>query len=246
MGTMASRAWQAVRVETGAAARVPLLGVVAAGRPLHAFPVEGALELPAGLWGGRRVFALRVSGTSMVDEGIRDGDYLIVEPRESADVGQTIVAEVDGGVTVKRLFRERDGRVRLQPANAEMLPLVLAAERVRVVGIVVGVFRRQGFRQAAAPRTRPARRAVDGRTLDLTLRVIDQSLGEAERRAASRQGRAALRLRELAQSLRGLRDCYLATRVPRLRAALLREAARLVRRLRRFDAERSSRLLASP
>jgi ParB-like chromosome segregation protein Spo0J len=141
---------------------------------------------------------------------------------------------------VKRLFKERDGRIRLQPANPEMLPLVVPATRVRVVGAVVGVFRRQGFRAPVANRPRPARATSgDGRTLDLTLRVIEQSVVQAETLATSRRGRTGTRLRDLAQSLRSLRDCYLDTKVPRLREALLREAGEIVRRLRRFDAERA-------
>ena len=114
--------------------------------------LHGVIELPPGLWNGRRVFALRVRGTSMLDEGIRDGDYLLCEPRETVDSGQTVVAEVDGGMTVKRLVREKGGRVRLQPANPEMLALVVPADHVRIIGAVVGVFRRHGFR---APRARP-------------------------------------------------------------------------------------------
>ena len=231
--------WDEIEVVVGAAARVPLLGTVAAGLPFRAFPVTEVLELPAGLWNGRRVFALRVRGASMIDEGIHDGDYLIVEPRETAEYGQTVVAEVDGCVTVKRLYQERDGQVRLQPANPEMLPLVVPATRVRVVGAVVGVFRRQGFRPPAAGRPRPPRPARDARTLDLTLRVIEQSVADAEALATVRRGRTATRLRELAQALRSLRDCYLDTTVPRLRAALLREAGDIVRQLRRFDAERA-------
>jgi repressor LexA len=239
MRTAPRDGWESVEIAVGAGVTVPLLGTVAAGLPFHAFPVEGALELPAGLWNGRRIFALRVRGASMIDEGIRDGDYLIVEPRETAEAGQTVVAEVDGGVTVKRLFKEKDGQVRLQPANPEMLPLVIAAERVRIVGAVVGVFRRQGFRSPAAERPRAPRGAgADGRTLDLTLRVIEQSLREADALAATRTGRAGGRLRELARGLRSLRDCYLETTTPRLKEALLREAGEIVRRLRRFDAER--------
>src|SRR6266852_5067931 len=146
MHTAKRLGWDQVEIQLGPSAAVPLLGTVAAGLPFQASPVEGTLELPAGLWGGRTVFALRARGSSMIDEGIRDGDYLIVEPRETAEVGQTVVAEVDGGVTVKRLCREKDGRLRLQPANPDMLPLVVAPQRVRIVGVVVGVFRRQGFR----------------------------------------------------------------------------------------------------
>src|SRR2546428_13125510 len=156
MGAAAKAGWAAVEVEWGAAVAAPLRGTAAAGQPFHAFPVEGTLDLPAALWGGRTVFALRARGSSMIDEGIRDGDYLIVEPRETADVGQTVVAEVDGGVTVKRLCREKDGQIRLQPANPDMLPLVVAAERVRIVRLACGGFRRQGFRTSAPARPRPA------------------------------------------------------------------------------------------
>ena len=201
-------------------------------------PIENVFEQPSALWGGRKVVALKVRGTGMVDEGLRDGDHLIVEPRDSASDGQTVVAEVDGELTVKRVFHEADGRLRLKPANPEMLPLTVAAMRVRIIGILVGVFRRQGFppaRRAAAPR--PSR-VGDERTLDLTLRVIEQSVQQAEMLSATGSGVVRARLQELAQGLRTLRDCYVDTRTPRLREALLREAGTLVRRVRRFDAER--------
>ena len=97
--------------------------------------------------------------------------------------GRTVVAEVDGAFTVKRLLREADGRVHLQPATSDCLPLVLAAERVRIVGPVVGIFRRQGFRT-------PARRAIrpptgEGRTFDLALHGIAEVLRAAEARGIS-------------------------------------------------------------
>ena len=234
MRAAAKAGWAAVELELAPAVTIPFLGTVAAGMPLRAFPVEGALELPAALWGGRKVFVLRARGSSMIDEGIRDGDYLIIEPRKTAEVGQTVVAEAEGGVTVKRLGGEGDGRLRLTPANVEMLPL---AERVRIVGVVVGVLRRQGFRAPAPIRPRAAAGGGDGRTLDLTLRVIEQRVGEAL--GAARAARPGARLRELARNLRALRDCYLETTAPRLRAALLREAGEIIRRLRRFGAERS-------
>jgi repressor LexA len=227
--------WDELEVEAGGEERVPLLGTVAAGVPFQAFALDEVLSLPAGLWSGRRVFALRVRGTSMVDEGIRDGDYLVVEPRETAQSGQTVVAEVDGGVTVKRLFLEADGTVRLQPANPEMLPLVVAAERVRIIGAVVGVFRRQGFRAPAPPAPRPpVAEGADGETLDLVLAAVGRGLREAEALGASRQDRTGAQLRELARDLRALRDCYLETAAPRLRRALLQEANELMRRLRRL------------
>jgi len=166
--------------------RIPLLGEVAAGKPLEMFSVEESLDVPESLWNGRKVFALRVRGQSMIDAGIRDGDYLIVEPTETADDGRTVVAEIDGHVTVKKLFRSPSGQVRLQPANPEMLPLVIGGDQVRIRGVVVGVLRKYGFKPmpAAARKpvarpvatARPARRPADVDTLDLSLNAIDTQL----------------------------------------------------------------------
>src|ERR1700692_3886343 len=89
----------------------------------------------------------------MVDAGVGDGDYLIVEPCETADSGRTVVAEIDGHVTVKKLFRSPGGQVRLQPANPEMLPLIVRSEQVRIRGVVVGG--RGKYRVKAAPAARP-------------------------------------------------------------------------------------------
>ena len=91
---------------------IPLCGVVAAGEPYRAFELDETLSVPAGLWNQQRVFALRVRGSSMVDEGIRDGDYLILEPREEARDGQPVVAESDGCVPVKKPYRGPGGRIR--------------------------------------------------------------------------------------------------------------------------------------
>jgi repressor LexA len=78
----------------------------------------------------------------MIDEGIRDGDYIIVEGRDSATDGETIVALVNGEATVKKYYRERDGRIRLQPANAAMQPIYTPEEELMVRGVVVGLMRR--------------------------------------------------------------------------------------------------------
>jgi repressor LexA len=122
---------------------VPLLGVVAAGAPIE--PVENPepVEVPAALGGGPgERYALRVRGDSMIDEQIRDGDLVIVEEREEARSGETVIALVDGdSVTVKR-FRRDGAQVTLEPANPAMAPLVLPAERVRIQGVVIGVLRR--------------------------------------------------------------------------------------------------------
>ena len=187
------------------------------------------------VWGGRKVMALQVRGSGMVDEGLHDGDRLIVEPRTRVADGQTVVAEVDGKLTVKRVFRDGRGRMRLKPANPEMLPLTVPVSRFRIVGALVGVFRRHDARRAQ--KVQPSLDAVE-RTLDVTTQVIDQSVRQAETVAAVRSGAARARFEGLAQSLRTLRECYVDAKTPKLRAALLREAGTLVRRVRRFDSER--------
>jgi repressor LexA len=122
---------------------VPLMGTIAAGRPLEAVVARETLQVPADMVAGRKgVYGLRVRGDSMIEEQIRDGDLVLVEQRSEARDGETIVALVDGqDVTLKRLHREGPS-VRLQPANPTMAPLILAADRVAVQGVVVGVIRR--------------------------------------------------------------------------------------------------------
>jgi repressor LexA len=92
---------------------------------------------------GRDSYVLRVQGNSMIDEQIRDGDYIVVSAQDTAADGQMVVALVGGdSATVKKLYREAGGRIRLQPANATMQPLVEDARNVRVQGVVVGVIRK--------------------------------------------------------------------------------------------------------
>ena len=107
--------------ESGGARGVPLLGLVAAGRPIEPFPNEESIEVPASLLGKGDHFVLRVRGESMVDDGILDGDYVVVAERAKAESGQTVVALVRGEATLKRYYAE-GARVRLQPANAAMKP----------------------------------------------------------------------------------------------------------------------------
>src|SRR5712691_5123890 len=91
---------QVVRARLEPGRRIPLLGMIAAGDPLPAFQVLESIDVPGGSWRDREVFALRVRGTSMVDDGILDGDYLVVERRDEVRDGQTVIADVDGQVTV--------------------------------------------------------------------------------------------------------------------------------------------------
>ena len=95
---------------------------------------------PSMLSGKRRAFVLQVKGESMIEEGILDGDYVVIEEQQDATNGEIVVALLDSGMaTLKRFFREKD-RIRLEPANSAMQPIF--ARNVRVQGIVVGVIRR--------------------------------------------------------------------------------------------------------
>ncbi len=127
-----------------AALELPLLGRVAAGVPIEAVRDQETVAVPEDMVrrGGEN-YVLRVAGDSMIDEQIRDGDYIIVNSRQTATNGEMVVALVDGdSATVKKFYRERDGRVRLQPANPTMGPMFYRGDRVRIQGIVVGVIRK--------------------------------------------------------------------------------------------------------
>jgi len=136
-----SRALEIVPPSGARAVSVPLLGTVAAGTPIE--PVEQAetTMVPEELLGRGQTFALRVRGDSMVGDGILDGDVVIVEARSDAPTGATVVALVRGEATVKRLRRER-GRIRLEPANDRMPPIVADPDEVEIRGVVVAVLRR--------------------------------------------------------------------------------------------------------
>ncbi len=120
---------------------VPLLGYVAAGRPIEAVETPDTTEVPSGMLRAGEHFVLRVRGDSMVDEGILDGDYVVVRRQATARNGEIVVALVDGEATVKR-FHRRGDRVELRPANAAMEPIVVGpGQAFSVVGRVVGVIR---------------------------------------------------------------------------------------------------------
>ncbi len=140
-----AREWNRSRGISPAAERpssreVSLLGYVAAGGPIEPFPVEETIEVPASLLGKGEHFVLRVRGDSMVEDGIRDGDYVVVSRRPTAQNGQTVVALVRGEATLKRYYAE-GSRIRLQPANAAMKPLLVDARDVLVQGVVTGLIR---------------------------------------------------------------------------------------------------------
>jgi repressor LexA len=124
-----------------AAHELRLVGTVAAGVPIEAVEGNDTIAVPEEFVRRDNTFCLRVRGESMIDEGIRDNDYIIVEGRETASDGETVVALVNGEATVKKFYREHDGRIRLEPANVTMQPIFAAEEDVRVRGVVVGLMR---------------------------------------------------------------------------------------------------------
>jgi repressor LexA len=118
-----------------------LLGLVAAGAPIDAIEGNDTISVPEQFVRRDNTFCLRVKGQSMVDEGIRDGDYIIVEGRDAANQGETVVALIGDEATVKKYYREADGRIRLQPANPSMEPIYVPEDGLQIRGVVVGLMR---------------------------------------------------------------------------------------------------------
>jgi len=139
-----NRSIEVVQQEVGpGSVRLPLAGRIAAGRPLEAVEATETIAVPADMVrDGSRAFVLRVQGDSMIDDQIRDGDFVVVERRAGARDGDTVVALIDGSdATLKRYFRS-GAEVRLEPANTHMAPIVVAASNVQIQGVVVGLIRK--------------------------------------------------------------------------------------------------------
>jgi len=122
---------------------IPLLGIVAAGAPIEAVLNYETVCIPRDMLKPGRMFALRVRGDSMIDEQIRDDDFIVLQAQQAADNGQTVVALIDGSdATVKRFYGGRN-HVRLEAANPRYKPIVIRPpERVQIQGVVVGVIRK--------------------------------------------------------------------------------------------------------
>ncbi len=121
---------------------LPLLGYIAAGSPLEAVLDQTTIALPWTEAGARKLYVLRVKGKSMIEDHIEDGDFVIVEERQTADNGETVVALLrNNEATLKRFYRE-NGHIRLQPANKTMEPLIVSETELRIQGIVVGILRK--------------------------------------------------------------------------------------------------------
>lgn len=124
------------------ASELPLLGRVAAGEPIEAIENREEISVPPDMIGKGDHYVLQVAGESMIDENIQDGDYVIVQPRNEAHNGEMVIALINNqDATLKKFYKDGD-RVRLEPANTEMSPIVLSADSVRIRGKVVGVIRK--------------------------------------------------------------------------------------------------------
>jgi repressor LexA len=136
--------WRGLRLprEHEDSSALPLVGRIAAGQPIEAIPGQDALDLSALLLGPGR-YALQVKGDSMIDAGIFDGDYVVLERRDVAQDGDIVAALIDDEeATLKRFRRTSGGEILLLPENADMAPLHYAPERVRIQGVLVAQLRR--------------------------------------------------------------------------------------------------------
>jgi repressor LexA len=138
-----ARSIQLSQANPPAVKSLPLLGYIAAGQPIEAVSTPETLQIPEYFLPRRgSYYVLRVKGESMIEEHIQDGDYVVVESREAATPGDTVVALIDDeNVTLKKFFPE-GSHVRLQPANESLAPIVVDGSRVKIQGVVVSVMRK--------------------------------------------------------------------------------------------------------
>lgn len=119
--------------------QIPLMGIIAAGKPIEAIRTNETITIPKDMM-GKNIFALKVRGESMIEDGIYDGDYVIIEQTNRPKDGDIVVALIDNdNVTLKRFYREKN-RIRLQPANSKMKPIY--SRKVLVQGRVKGIIRK--------------------------------------------------------------------------------------------------------
>ena len=121
---------------------LPLYGKIAAGQPIEAIAHPETIEIPPTLRTSKPCYVLEIKGESMIDEGILDGDWVIVEQREYANNGEIVVALVDGEDATLKRFEKSKGKVILHPANPDMQPMVYHPAQVQIQGVLVGQMRR--------------------------------------------------------------------------------------------------------
>ena len=137
-----ARSIQVLDPPGGPSSRLPLLGYVRAGQPVEAVVNVEEISVPESFLTSRDNYVLRVQGDSMIEEHIRDGDYVVVEQREVANNGQMVVALIDGEKATLKTFYREGRRIRLQPANTALEPIYVNEERIAIQGVVVGIMRR--------------------------------------------------------------------------------------------------------
>jgi repressor LexA len=136
--------WMQVDVDVEPA-EIPLLGVVSAGQPIESISCRQTISIPKHRVGRFGTYALRVEGHSMLDENIQNGDHIVIEARATAENGETVVAIINNEeVTLKKFFIEPD-RIRLQPANPTMKPIILYNHEIRILGVVCAVIRKHRY-----------------------------------------------------------------------------------------------------
>ena len=124
---------------------LPLIGFIAAGQPIDAIenPLETVIVSADMVSKSRRCYVLQVKGDSMIEEGIFDGDHIVIQQQDFAENGDIVVALIDKEfATLKKFYKEKNGKIRLQPANSKMDPIIVDAKSVSVQGKVSGVIRR--------------------------------------------------------------------------------------------------------
>lgn len=127
--------------QQGEPVQLPLLGFIAAGLPIEAIASPEQIGVPPQFVRGRPCYVLQVRGNSMIEDGILDGDWVIVEQRNEARNGEIVVALVDGYETTLKRITQRPGEIVLYPANRELRPMTFAPERVRIQGVIIGQMR---------------------------------------------------------------------------------------------------------
>jgi repressor LexA len=138
-----SRSVELVPVHVGSRSlELPLMGYVAAGEPIEAITSTETIGVPEHFIGKRDTYVLRVKGNSMIDEQIRDGDYVIVEDRKTAQNGEMVIALLNGTEVTLKSFYRNGTTLQLQPANPAMQPIIVREDELQIQGVVVGVMRK--------------------------------------------------------------------------------------------------------
>lgn len=124
------------------AAEIPMMGYIAAGKPIEAVQGSDTISIPASMLGKNETYVLQVKGNSMIDEQIRDGDFVVIEQRSQAENGETVVALINGEETTLKKYYREGASIRLQPANPEMEPIYVSEDNLSIQGVVIAILRK--------------------------------------------------------------------------------------------------------